>query len=81
LVEYYNHVGRDLGDEENGGGEECRRIFVDGHEEIVDFLEGNASFPDGGDAIQYIAELFNVCDGANALGDSQRNEEILIGDG
>jgi hypothetical protein len=25
--------------------------------------------------------LFNVCDGANALGDSQRNEEILIGDG
>jgi hypothetical protein len=54
---------------------------VDGHEEIVDFLEGNASFPDGGDAIQYIAELFNVCDGANALGDSQRNEEILIGDG
>jgi hypothetical protein len=50
---------------------------VDGHEEIVDFLEGNASFPDGGDAIEYIAELFNVCDGANALRDSQRNVKIL----
>ncbi|KAL7508256.1 hypothetical protein ACHAXN_005317 [Cyclotella atomus] len=79
--QYYNHAGRDLGHEEIGGGEECRRIFVDGHEEIVDLLEGNASIPDGGDAIEYIAQLFNVCGGADALGDSQRNVEILIGDG
>jgi hypothetical protein len=54
---------------------------VDGHKEIVDFLEGNASIPDGGVAIEYIAELFNVCDGADALRDSQRNVEIFIGDG
>jgi hypothetical protein len=82
--EYYDRVALDLADEAIGGSEECRRIFVEGHEQIVAVLEGQ-SFPRhediGDDPFDYVATLFNVCDGAEALLESRRNIEVLIGDG
>lgn len=82
--EYYDRVAWDLADEAIGGSEECRRIFVEGHEQVVAALEGQ-SFPkqkDGADdPVDYVATLFNVCDGAEALLESRRNIEVFIGDG
>ncbi|KAL3779032.1 hypothetical protein HJC23_011471 [Cyclotella cryptica] len=82
--EYYDRVALDLADEAVGGSEECRRIFVEGHAQIVAALEGGP-FPKhedvGDDPVEYVATLFNICDGAEALLESRRNIEVLIGDG
>jgi serine protease 16 len=84
FTQYYDHVASDLADEDVGGSEECQRIFVEGHEEIVSVLEKSV-FPNdenaGTDPLDFIATLFNVCDGADALRESPRNIEMLIGDG
>jgi serine protease 16 len=82
--QYHNHVAWDLADKAVGGSDECHRIVVEGHEQIVNALEGK-SFPDeqyaGEDRMEYIADLFNVCDGADTLKANRRNIEVLIGDG
>jgi pimeloyl-ACP methyl ester carboxylesterase len=81
FTQYYDHVASDLADEDVGGSEECQRIFVEGHEEIVSVLEKSV-FPNdenaGTDPLDFIATLFNVCDGADALRESPRNIEMLI---
>lgn len=86
FYQYYSKVAEDLGDEVVGGSEVCRDIFMEGHEEIVSLLKGGddsgtADATEGDGALEYIAKLFNVCDGADALRESPRNIEILIGDG
>lgn len=82
--QYYDHIAQDLKDATIGGSDACHDIFVEGHEEIVNALEGK-SFPDqeeaGGDVIEYIAQLFNVCDGADVIRDNDRNIGVFIGDG
>ena len=85
FIQYSQHAGWDLADATIGGSEMCRVIFIEGHEEIVNALEGR-SFPDleevddSSDVVQYIANLFNVCDGPEVL-KVKRNVELFIGDG
>ena len=80
---YYDHVAWDLADETVGGSEQCRKIFEEGHAQVVDALEGR-SFPDEHDAgdvpVEYIVNLFNVCDGVDAF-KIRRNVEVFMGDG
>lgn len=66
-----------------GGSDECHKIFEEGHAQVVDALEGRP-FPDeqdaGDDPVEYIANLFDVCDGADAF-KIRRNVEVFMGDG
>ena len=82
--QFNEHAAWDLTNEAVGGSEECHKIFVEGHQQIIDVLEGK-SLPDeeatADDPIEYIANTFNVCDGAHSLKKSQRNIDLLIGDG
>ncbi|EED91934.1 serine protease, partial [Thalassiosira pseudonana CCMP1335] len=74
FYQYYDHVALDLVDERVGGSEECKRIFVEAHEQVV------AVF-DEVNPLEEVATLFNVCGGADMLRASRRNMEAFVGDG
>eukprot|EP00571_Detonula_confervacea_P014391 CAMPEP_0172303592 /NCGR_PEP_ID=MMETSP1058-20130122/5115_1 /TAXON_ID=83371 /ORGANISM="Detonula confervacea, Strain CCMP 353" /LENGTH=604 /DNA_ID=CAMNT_0013014471 /DNA_START=96 /DNA_END=1910 /DNA_ORIENTATION=- len=84
--QYNDHVGSDLEDEFVGGSKECHAIVKEGHEQVVELLEGHSLESDGDgdsseDGVDQVATLFNVCDGAESLRASRRNQEIFVGDG
>jgi len=81
---YNDIVNSDLGDESVGGSEECQRIFREGHQAVVATMEGendDEAEDDGEGGLDRVAELFNVCDGGDALRASRRNQEAFVGDG
>ncbi|KAL9188898.1 hypothetical protein ACHAXT_011388 [Thalassiosira profunda] len=87
--QYYEHVGRDLGDEDVGGSKACQTIVKEGHAQAVALLEGkdvegeSKGSEDGGaaeDGVERVAALFNVCGGAESLKE-RKNQEVLVGDG
>lgn len=92
FYQYYDHVALDLVDERVGGSEECKRIFVEAHEQVVAVFDevsvqsDNEKDPDGSsdeskDPLEEVATLFNVCGGADMLRASRRNMEAFVGDG
>ena len=87
--EYNDRVGFDLADEFVGGSEECRRIVLEGHEEVVDIFDrvvvgdDNDNDPGGNtaDELNHVATLFNVCGGADMLRADKNNMDSFVGDG
>ena len=73
--EYNNRVAYDLKNEGVGGSDDCFDIFASGHAEISDLVSAN-----NGAGRQRVAELFNVCGGADSLAIS-RNADAFLGDG
>lgn len=72
---YNNRVASDLSYTKIGGSDECRRVFEEGHGQVAEMLRsGNSQDKED------VAELFNVCGGADALSD-QRNADMFLGDG
>ena len=60
-----------------GGSQECVDIIQEAHEDIVQKLTG----PDiRRYDVEYVAELFNICNGADAL-EEEKNVKHFLGDG
>ena len=93
--QYHEHVGKKaLQEHDVGGSQECFDIVKEGHEQIVSILDnankdGILSEPKGDDSdddddddgLDQLAELFNVCDGGEALRKSKKNQNSFVGDG
>jgi len=73
--EYNDRVAYDLRNEGVGGSENCFDIFAGGHAEISDLVSAK-----DGEGRQRVAELFNICGGADSLAIS-RNADAFLGDG
>ena len=73
--EYNDRVAYDLRNEGVGGSENCFDIFASGHAEISDLVSAK-----DGEGRQRVAELFNICGGADSLAIS-RNADAFLGDG
>ena len=73
--EYLNVYARSLSNPMVGGSEKCFDIIHQGHEEIAKMLSLG-----GDENKEYIASLFNLCDGADALED-EKNVKSFVGDG
>ena len=74
--EYNDRVAYDLRDEAVGGSDVCFDIFSDGHAEISDLVGADAE----DDGRQRVADLFNICGGAETLANSM-NAGAFLGDG
>ena len=72
--EYNDRVAYDLRDEAVGGSDACFDIFSVGHAEISGMVSAD------GDGREKIAELFNICGGAEALSNPM-NANAFLGDG
>ncbi len=85
--EYHERVGYDLAYEFIGGSDECRRIVLEGHAQVVEILDtvvgvdGDGKESEDEDGLDKLATLFNVCGGADSLRGSRRNREVFVGDG
>ena len=72
---YNDRVAYDLRNEAVGGSDDCFDIFAGGHAEISDLVSAK-----DGVGRQRVAELFNICGGADSLAIS-RNADAFLGDG
>ena len=75
--EYNDRVAYDLKDEAIGGSDACFDIFSSGHAELSAMVSADAGDDDGR---QKVAELFNICGGAEALANPM-NANAFLGDG
>lgn len=71
--EYYEHVAFMLQYDKIGGSPECLQVIQEGHSTIQEYLKENN--------YEKIAQMFQICDGAQAFSTNERNGATWVGDG
>lgn len=78
--EYYDHVSFALSYEVVGGSEECLNIMSGGHAQVAEIFNKYDAGEGNDDDLEKVADLFNVCGGADGLKDKM-NRNVFLGDG
>eukprot|EP00594_Rhizosolenia_setigera_P012804 CAMPEP_0178973696 /NCGR_PEP_ID=MMETSP0789-20121207/21898_1 /TAXON_ID=3005 /ORGANISM="Rhizosolenia setigera, Strain CCMP 1694" /LENGTH=389 /DNA_ID=CAMNT_0020661655 /DNA_START=273 /DNA_END=1442 /DNA_ORIENTATION=- len=71
--EYYEHVAFMLQYDKIGGSPECLQVIQEGHSTIEEYLKENN--------YEKIAQMYQICDGAQAFSANERNGATWVGDG